>query len=61
MYAGVVIGFDDMLYFVDESAGEVVVSVGVISGTLSDEVTIQLTQTSDSAAGQTLPLIIGSL
>ena len=46
------IGFDDMLYFVEESSGEVAVSVAVLSGTLSDEVTVQLTQTSDSATGE---------
>ena len=45
------IGFDKLLYFVEESEGEVVVIVGVQSGTLSGEVVIQLTTISDTATG----------
>ena len=48
---GVVIGFEDMLYFVDESEGEVIVNIAVLTGTLSSEVTVQLTQNPDTATG----------
>ena len=45
------IGFEDMLYFVDESEGEVIVNVAVLTGTLSSDVTVQLTQNPDTATG----------
>lgn len=46
------IGFEEMLYFVDESAGEITVSVGVLSGTLSGDVMVQVNTNDNSAAGK---------
>ena len=46
------IGFEKLLYFVEESEGEVVVTVGVQSGTLSGEVVVRLSTNSDTATGE---------
>ena len=45
------IGFERLLYFVEESEGEVVVTVGVQSGTLAEEIVVELTTRSDTATG----------
>ena len=46
------IGFDEVVYSVDESSGGVVVSVRVLSGVLSDDVVIRLTTSQDTATGK---------
>ena len=46
------IGFERLLYFVEESEGEVVVTVGVQSGTLAEEIVVELTTRSDTATGE---------
>lgn len=50
------IGFEKLLYFVEESEGVVVVTVGVQSGSLSGEAVVQLTTNSDTATGQCMKL-----
>ena len=52
LFSGAVIGFEKLLYFVEESEGEVVVTVGVQSGTLSGEVVVRLSTNSDTATGE---------
>ena len=54
MFAGVVIGFEDRLFLVEESANEVAVTVSVLSGSLSGEAKVQLTTTAGSATGMSV-------
>ena len=50
-YAGVQIGFQQILYSVDESTGLVVLSVRVLSGILTNEVIVELNTNQDTAIG----------
>ena len=54
------IGFEKLLYFVEESEGVVVVTVGIQSGSLSGEAVVQLTTNSDTATGQYMKLSLSS-
>ena len=49
--AAVQIGYEETLYTIDESAGEVTVSVAVLSGSLSSDVVVQLVTRDGSARG----------
>ena len=51
-FAVVQIGFNNSVYTIDERAGEVVVSVVVLSGTLSDEVVVRFNTQDSSALGR---------
>lgn len=48
---GAVIGFEKRLYFVEEPEGEIVVSVAVLSGSLSEEVVVPFSTSPDTASG----------
>ena len=54
-HSGVEIGFQGTQYSVDESSGEVVVSVVVLSGILSEEVVVRLSTNQDTATGKNKP------
>ena len=49
---GVQIGFEEVLYSVDESAGEVTLGVAILSGGLSSEVVVRLSTGDSSATGK---------
>lgn len=53
-FSVVLIGFEELLYFIDESSGAVNVTVGVLLGTLSGDVMVQLTTNENSATGMAL-------
>ena len=50
--AGLTIGFDETLYSVDETAGEVRLGVSVLSGTLSSDVVVKVITMERSARGR---------
>ena len=50
--SGVQIGFRDILYSSDESSGVVMVGVGVLSGSLSRNITVRLSTTEGTATGK---------
>ena len=54
-HVGVQIGFEEVLYSVDESAGEVTLGVAILSGGLSSEVVVRLSTGDSSATGKRSP------
>lgn len=48
------IGFEEFLYFTDESYGQVTVTIGVLSGKLSGDAMVQLTTSDRGARGMAL-------
>ena len=54
-FTGVQIGFEEVLYSVDESAGEVTLGVVILSGGLSSEVVVRLSTGDSSATGKRSP------
>ena len=55
-HSGVSIGFRETVYSVDESTGQVVVNVEVLSGTLSENVVVRFNTIQGSATGRGLHL-----